>query len=136
MIVDGILSEVIHKKGNLYKVLNHGETKESFIVKHDTTDTFAHGTTLEQARESLAFKLMSRDVTQFEGMPLDTVKDVKNWALVYRAITGACESGTEYFINKQSDVKPTYTLKEILELVEGQYGSQRFKQIVLKEKVT
>ena len=54
MIRDNILSRVVSKKGNVYKVVNHGETEESWLIVDG--DDSAHGRTLKEAQESLVFK--------------------------------------------------------------------------------
>ena len=54
----------------------------------------------------------------------------KQMAMVYRAITGACQYGTKQFIESKGGLKKKYTLKEILEQTNGAYGSERFKEVV------
>ena len=127
IVSDGILSKIVNQKGNIFTVINHGEEKKSYIVKDG--DTYAHGKTVKAARDDLTFKLMEKDVSQFENMPLDTVKKPDEWALIYRAITGACELGVEYFL-KSKQLKKTYTLSEILAETKGSYGHERFKEVV------
>ena len=72
---------------------------------------------------------MSKDVDQFKGMKKNTKKTPKEWALIYRAITGACSYGTNAFMDSK-DLKKKYTLKEILQETEGSYGHERFKEVV------
>nr|DAQ81612.1 MAG TPA: hypothetical protein [Caudoviricetes sp.] len=90
----------------------------------------AHGETLDAAMADLMFKTADRDVSKYRNMPLDTVKTPYEWATVYRIITGACQYGTQSFINKQGTLKETYTLQEILALTSGAYGSQKFQQVI------
>jgi len=124
---DGIMLRVISVKGNVKKCKDNNGN-EIYIVSEG--DISAHGKTIKQARDDLAFKMMSRDVSQFKKMPLKTVKTVSEWALVYRAITGACQTGTQYFIEKQGKLKDSYTLKEILTITKGAYGAERFAEVV------
>ena len=127
-LTDGIFSYVVSVKGSVKKLKNtNGEL--SYLVS-DNEGNSAHGETIKDARDDLAFKLMSKDVTQFKNMPLKTTKTPQEWAKVYRAITGACQYGTKQFIESKDKLKETYTLKEILEQTSGAYGSERFKEVV------
>ena len=90
----------------------------------------AHGETLSSAMSDLAYKAADRDVSQYKNMPMDTVKPPYEWATVYRIITGACQMGTEDFIQSQGTLKETYTLSEIIELTRGAYGAERFREAV------
>ncbi len=125
---DGIFSRVISTKGNVKKCRRDND-KIIYVITVDGVS--AHGNTIKQARDDLAFKQMSKDVDQFKGMPLKTKKTTEEWALVYRAITGACQYGTQDFISKNS-TKKEYTLKEILSVTRGSYGHERFKEAVSK----
>ena len=62
IIVDGILSEVIKKRGNIYKVRNYGDDSFSYIVRNG--DVSAHGKTIKEARESLKYKISDRDTSK------------------------------------------------------------------------
>ena len=126
IIADGILSEVIHKRGDVYTVINHGETEKSYLVTDG--ENWAHGDTIKSANEDLLFKSAdSADKDQYRGLSLDTVKTSTEWAVVYRAITGACISGIRNFMS-QRDLKDNYTLAEIIKETEGAYGHNKFKE--------
>lgn len=128
VFADGILTELVSKKGNVFKTKRLGTGKVVYVVKDGSL--YSHGDTLKKAHEDLAFKKMSGDVEQFRGMALTTKKTVAEWAKVYRAITRACEAGTADFISRQGKMKKFYTLKEILAITDGAYGSERFKEVV------
>ena len=53
-----------------------------------------------------------------------TVEKLKR---MYRVITGACEAGTESFVNSLKDLKDKYTVREVIEMTEGKYGAEKFK---------
>ena len=53
-----------------------------------------------------------------------TVEELKR---MYRVITGACEAGTESFVNSLKDLKDKYTVREVIEMTEGKYGAKKFK---------
>ncbi len=89
----------------------------------------AHGETIKEAIEELLFKSGGRDVSQYKGMALDTVKTPDEWAFVYRMITGACKYGTREFI-KTNSTKTKYSLSEILKVTNGAYGHKTFKDAV------
>ena len=90
----------------------------------------AHGKTISEAMQELAFKTAKRDLTQYRAMPLDTSKTPKQWALVYRDITGACKLGAEMFMQGKGKLKRRYTLAEIIEETHGAYRSEIFVEAV------
>jgi hypothetical protein len=55
--------------------------------------------------------------------------------VMYRNITGACQQGTQMFIDRLGDtIKDEYTIAEIIELTSGQYGSGTFREFFTKEE--
>jgi len=46
-------------------------------------------------------------------------------------ITGACEQGTRRFCEQQV-LKPTYSVKEVIDLTMGSYGSEKFRKFFAK----
>jgi hypothetical protein len=125
IICDGILSEVISQKGNVYKVINYGQGKESYIVKDG--DIYSHGNTLEQAKDSLIYKISNRDTTPYKDWKLSDVKTKEELIKAYRVITGACESGTKYFC-ENTNIPDKCTVEEAIRLTKGQYNSDKFKE--------
>jgi hypothetical protein len=47
IIADGILSEIIHKRGDVYTVINHGEKEKSYLIKQG--EVYSHGATVKEA---------------------------------------------------------------------------------------
>jgi hypothetical protein len=125
IIVDNILSKVIKRKGNILKVINHFDTEESYIVEQN--GYYSHGKTLDEARESLVYKLSKRDLTEFKSLTLDSILTKEESIRMYMSVTGACAFGTRQFIESR-DIKEQYTIKEIIELTQGQYGNQKLKE--------
>jgi hypothetical protein len=125
IIVDNILSKVIKRKGNILKVINHFDTEESYIVEQN--GHYSHGKTLDEARESLVYKLSKRDLTEFKSLTLDSILTKEESIRMYMSVTGACAFGTRQFIESR-DIKEEYTIKEIIELTQGQYGNQKLKE--------
>ena len=125
IIADDILSKVVKKKGNVYHVINHGQEKETFLIQDG--EIYSHGDTLEQARESLKYKIADRDTTEFEKYKLDDEVDLTTLIRAYRAITGACEAGTRYFCENNT-LPEKMTIKKAIELTQGQYNHEMFRK--------
>ena len=121
---DGVFSYVISTKGNVKKCRDD-DGKTIYVITEGGIS--AHGKIIKQARDDLAFKIMSKDVDQFKGMNILTKKTTKEWGDIYRSITGACQYGVNEFI-KNNAKKNKYTLEEIIPLTEGHYGHEKFKQ--------
>lgn len=124
IIADNILSKVISKRKNVYKVINHNETKETYLIEVD--GKFSHGETLTQAKESLIYKLSDRDTSKYEAMTVDTELSFEEGVQMYMSITGACEKGTKYFVdNVLKTKKKKYKISEIIDLTVGQYEHRK-----------
>jgi hypothetical protein len=127
IIADRILSKVISKRNGIYKVINHGENEETYIIERD--GVYSHGETLKEAKESLLYKLSDRDTSKYDNFKLTDEVSFEEAIQMYMCITGACSSGTKYFVdNILKDKKDKYTIQEIINLTEGQYNSNRFKE--------
>jgi hypothetical protein len=127
IIADGILSGVISKKNGIYKVINHGEVKETYLIERN--GIYSHGETLKEAKESLIYKLSDRDTTKYKSLKLTNKITFEEGIQMYMAITGACSSGTKYFVdNILKEKKDKYTIQEIIDLTDGQYNSDKFKK--------
>ncbi len=89
----------------------------------------AHGKTLKQAMEDLTFKkLKNKDVS-------DIVKEIKLTGKVnrgqYRAITGACEFGTEQFC-KQHKIEELeeIEIEKLRKILINDYGAEKFWKLL------
>ncbi len=111
------------------KINNRKVVGDKFFVASGNGHN-AHGKTIAEATQELAFKAGSRDVSQWENMPRDTVKTPAEWAFVYRMITGACRYGTDQFIASKRKMKNRYTLTEIVAETKGAFGHDRFCAVV------
>ena len=68
-----------------------------------------------------------RGAEQYKGMGMDAEMTVDEAGTMYRVITGACQQGSENFVNSLGDkLKDRYTVREMIELTRGQYGSEAF----------
>ena len=126
VMVDGMFTEVLHRRGNVYKVKSLGKAKEFYLVSNKEETFFAHGDTLPKAKEDLHFKIISETLKK-EPILKDTVITMQ----YYRIVTGACEVGCKDFISKHK-LKDKYKASELLPLLEkhGAYGVEKFKQLV------
>ena len=125
--VDGIQSLLISQRKHVQKVLIDREIKPSYIFTKDGVS--AHGRTIKQAYRDWLFKTSPRDMSEYEGLKPEDVRDLNYWAVCYRAITGACALGTENFIETFKDsLKPQMTLQEVISATASQYGHNSFKE--------
>ena len=127
IIADGILSQVIKKRGNIYHVKNYGADKITYLIEED--GVYSYGDTLKEAKESFMYKIVNRDTSQYQSMTLDTVLTKEEAIKMYRVITGACEAGTRYFIENvlKKDIKKA-SIREIIELTKGQYNCHKLQE--------
>ncbi|MEC4049766.1 hypothetical protein OX284_010035 [Flavobacterium sp. SUN046] len=123
---DGIFTELVNKKGNIYKVRKLHSTKEFYLVSDGKTH--AHGDTLKKAKEDFEFKLISEKIKN-EPINADTIIDVN----YYRLVTGACELGCKDFIKQNNLTKDKYRADELLPLLEktNAYGVEKFKSLIV-----
>ena len=88
---------------------------------------YAHCKTFREGLEDLAFKSANdRGAEQYKSLALDSEIPLEEAKTMYRVITGACRAGTERFLSTITP-KEKYTVREIIEITEGQYGAERFK---------
>lgn len=127
--VDNILSIIDSHHGNVYRTHQVGYDKELYIVT-DGENNWAHGETLKEAKLDLIYKISDRDTSAYKNMSLDDVLTFEEAIIAYRTITGACSAGTRDFIEHRlpEPRKKTYTIGEIIELTDNEYGSDKFKE--------
>lgn len=131
--VDGILSEVIEKKGNVYRVRNGVNEPITYVVT-DGNNHWAHGSTLEKAKQDLIYKMSIRDKSEYKDLTLDSELNYDEAVGCYRVITGACRAGTQDYLEHRLPYprKDTYTIREIIELTKNEYGSDTFREFFEK----
>ncbi len=117
--IDGIFCEILNKVKNVFKV------KIGLNIKYIVTDgdNYSHGDTIKQAKEDLIYKISNRDKSKFESMSISTVLSLRECIEMYRIITGACEAGVKGFINNLESVKENYSIADIIDITNGQYGN-------------
>ena len=126
---DGMFTAVDSHHGNVYRVHKIGRDKQLYLVT-DGDNHWAHGDTLQEARVDLIYKINDRDTSMYDGMTLDSTLTFEEAITAYRTITGACSPGTRDYINNRlpKPHKAKYTIREIISLTEGEYGSERFME--------
>ncbi len=132
--VDGIFSVVDAHHGKVWHVHQLGSNKQMYIVT-DGEYHYAHGETIEEARHDLVYKICDRDKSEYENLTPDSELTYGEAVECYRVITGACSTGTRHFcedILPEKDKREKYTIREIIELTQGQYKSEIFKDFFSK----
>jgi len=117
---DNVFSRVISVRSGVKKVKTDNG-KVLFVVS-DTNGNSAHGETIAKAREDLVYKA----VAKFDGI-IPKKATGKEWVGIYRAVTGACAAGIKHFVESTGkSLDDAYTAKQIVTLVKGQYGADKF----------
>ena len=126
LYADGILTHVKRKRvlhGYTYYV---GKIKGQNVI-YDGKN-YAHCKNFKSGVEDLVFKAAKdRGAEQYHNMPVDTELTVEEAKTMYRVITGACQAGTNAFVESLGKLKEKYTIAEMIDLTRGQYGSTTFK---------
>ncbi len=124
---DGIFTEVVSHRGNVYRVKYIGKPKIFYLVT-DGNGKWAHGATLKEAKADLVYKITDRDKSKYEGLTLDSELTFEEAVECYRIITGACAASTKNFVESVlgDKRKKKYTIREIVALTKGHYGAETF----------
>ena len=120
---DNVLAKIVSKKGNVLRVIITGKTKVSYLVTDG--EAWSHGETLKVARESLIYKISSRDTTEFKKWNLETKITLAQAIKSYRAITGACEQGVKNWLENRK-VLESLTIFQAIKLTRGAYGAEMY----------
>jgi hypothetical protein len=108
------------------------ETEEnSFVVKRG--DKFAHGKTLEEAKNDLRYKLSDRDTVKYKSWSLQDIKPTDELIESYMGITGACSYGTKMFCEKL-ELENSYTIAEIIVMTKGSYGNETYRSFEWRDE--
>lgn len=89
---------------------------------------YAHCEDFKSGVTDIEFKkARDRGAEQYRSLTLDSVVRYEDAVVMYRVITGACQAGTQQFIDGLREVKGEYTVQEIIDLTTGAYGGGTFK---------
>ena len=124
--VDGIFSQVVAHKGNVWHVRQIGSSEVQYLVT-DGQGKWSHGETLQQAKEDLIYKISDRNPDKYRELSLESQLTLSEAIECYRVVTGACAAGTKMFVESLGGkVQERYTIAEMIEVTKGQYGHDRF----------
>ena len=132
LLADGIFTEVISHKGNVYHVRKIAE-KEVFYLVTDGNGKWSHGVTLKEAKSDLMFKISNRTKDDYSNLKTTDSLSFEDAIMCYRVITGACSFGTKDFItNRLKRKQKKYTISEMIKVTKGEYGNQTFSNFFNK----
>ena len=98
-------------------------------------ENYAHCKSFKDGVNDIEFKkAKDRGADQYKDYTMDTVVTFEEAKTMYRIITGACKAGTENFINGLHDIKKKYTVREIIDITEGQYCAEIFKNFFKRKE--
>ena len=126
LYADGVLTHIKGRRKAGKYTFYIGKIRGKNVVtdgKH-----YAHCDKLRDGVADLMYKTAKdRGAEQYKGMDMDAEMTVDEAVTMYRVITGACRQGSESFVNSLGDkLKGRYTVREMIELTRGQYGSEAF----------
>ena len=132
---DEIFGKIVEQKGNVYHINVYGTEEITYLVT-DGEGRWSHGATLEEAKDDLLYKISNRRKrkSKYKNLSLDSELSFEDAIVCYRVITGACSFGTRNFIENRlgENKKEVYTIKEIIDLTEGEYGNKIFREFFCK----
>lgn len=95
-------------------------------------DLSAHGKTLKEALEDLQFKKIKSEEVQAIVVEIRKTKKVNK--AQYRAITGACQYGTNKFCEEHNITADEIELSELKKILINDYGAEKFWNLIEEEK--
>ena len=125
LYADEILTHIKAKRTVKGYVFYQGKIKNKNVV-YDGKN-YAHCKTFRDGVVDLLFKSADRDTSKYKNLSLDSEVSCEDAIVMYRIITGACRQGTEAFLQGLGKLKEQYTVNEIIDLTDGQYGHKTFK---------
>ena len=127
LYADGILTHIKRAKRIGHCTYYVGKIKGRDVIFDGTH--YAHCRSIEDGINQLAFKTArDRGAEQYRGVDKDKPMPVSEAKVMYRVITGACEQGTQRFIDSLGELKEMYTVNEIIKMTENQYGGDAFRR--------
>ena len=128
---DGIFGKIVEQKGNVYHIrLNGGNEITYTYLVTDGKGKWSDGDTLVEAKANLIYKNSKRDKSDYENLMLDNELSFEDAIVCYRVITGADSFDIKRFIKNKfnKNNKDKYTIADIIELTEGEYGGDEFRK--------
>jgi len=126
ILCDGRFSELISKKGNVWKLKDVGKNNEYYLVT-DGKGKYSHGETIKDAKTDLIFKISNRDKSVYKNIDINEKMPFDKCIEMYRIITGACSAGTRNFIEQKNLPHKKYSVVDIVKITIGAYGNNDFR---------
>lgn len=127
LYADGILTHVKRTK-QIGKYTYYVGKIKGYNVIYDGVN-YAHCKDFVSGVSDLTFKAAKdRGAEQYKGLTKDSVVSFEDGRVMYRVITGACEAGTQQFIDGMGEIKDSYTIGEIIEMTKNAYGGEIFRK--------
>lgn len=124
---DKILTHVVQKKRFQNYDYYIGKIPGRNLITDGTH--FAHCKDIRNGLRDLRFKTAEeRGAEQYLDIDIDDMIPTEDMVTMYRIITGACRQGTEQFLKSLGKLKKSYTVREAIQLTEGQYGANIFRK--------
>jgi hypothetical protein len=127
VVADGITQKLVSKKTigevTIFETTDFFEKEKAYAAK--LGNKFAHGKTIEEAKNDLRYKLSDRDTLEYKSWDIVDQKPIDEMIEAYMAITGACSFGTRQFCESHV-LKSEYSPKDIIELTKNKYGNEAF----------
>jgi hypothetical protein len=132
LYADGILTHIKGRRDIKGYVFYKGKIPGRNVLFDGTN--YAHCETFGDGVRDLAFKAaMNRGADQYKHLTLDSCLTADEIIPMYRIITGACSQGTKKFVDSLGTLKDSYTIREVIDITSGQYGSGTFKAFFNQE---
>ena len=127
LYADGILTHVKRKRTIGKYTYYQGKIKGKNVVFDG--EHYAHCKSLKDGVCDLEFKkAKERGAEQYKHLTLDSEVTKDEAITMYRIITGACRAGMDNFLSGIKEFKDSYTVRELIEITNGQYGCETFKR--------
>lgn len=128
MLSDGVLVEVVSHRGYVYRVRKLYSDIVSYIIT-DGYNNWAHGKNFKLAKASLISKIQNRDVSQYKYLFPNSRLFFHDAIMCYKVITGASSFGIhDFIVHRLKYHRAKYSICEIADITEGEYGNLEFKQ--------
>ena len=121
---------MIQKRGDSYRVKVVGKQEVSSLVTDGRN--WAHGATIKEARADLIYKNKGADTSEYKALTLASRLTFAEGIACYRAITGACSLGVRHFVQIKGVARKKFTIQQIIDMTNGQYGGDTFKKFFAK----
>ena len=126
VMADGILAEVVSRRGNVYRVRIVGQ-RDISVMATDGQGRWAHGATVAKARADLAYKVSDRDVSTYAGQAITDEMTFAQAVECYRVITGACAKGVQAFVQRSGvNTQRKFSAADMIGMTKGEYGHDTF----------